>query len=141
MKALTIFQPYANLIADGVKWVENRTQYTPYRGPLAIHAGKGLRYLSRCQFQEYPMGVVVAKCNLIGCLFLDRATEFERRGLLPGMAHEMNWGLQKLREFLAHEHTEGPYCWILAGVEKLGEPIPAVGKQGLWNFEYPEVKQ
>lgn len=41
MKALTISQPYASLIARGEKFVENRRWPTPYRGPLAIHAGKG----------------------------------------------------------------------------------------------------
>lgn len=47
MKALTISQPFASLIASGEKWIENRIWYTSYRGPLAIHAGKGLQYLSR----------------------------------------------------------------------------------------------
>jgi len=47
MKALTISQPYASLIASGEKWVENRTWATRYRGPLAIHAGRGTQYLSR----------------------------------------------------------------------------------------------
>ena len=39
MKALTIRQPWAWAIARGHKPVENRSWTTPYRGPLAIHAG------------------------------------------------------------------------------------------------------
>ena len=39
MKAITIWQPWAELIARGVKLVENRTWRTHYRGPVAIHAG------------------------------------------------------------------------------------------------------
>jgi hypothetical protein len=39
MKALTIRQPWASLIALGVKHIETRSWSTRYRGPLAIHAG------------------------------------------------------------------------------------------------------
>lgn len=31
MKALTVSQPFAELIASGQKWVENRRWYTPHR--------------------------------------------------------------------------------------------------------------
>lgn len=40
MKVLTIIQPWATLIAKGIKQVENRKWATGYRGPLVIHAGK-----------------------------------------------------------------------------------------------------
>lgn len=40
MKALTIRQPWASLIAHGVKTIETRSWSTEYRGPLAIHAGR-----------------------------------------------------------------------------------------------------
>jgi activating signal cointegrator 1 len=39
MKALTVRQPHASLIAAGVKTIETRGQRTHHRGPLAIHAG------------------------------------------------------------------------------------------------------
>lgn len=39
-RALTIHQPWATLIARGLKDVENRTWATPWRGTLFIHAGK-----------------------------------------------------------------------------------------------------
>lgn len=39
MNALTIRQPWASLIAAGVKTIETRSWSTKYRGPLAIHAG------------------------------------------------------------------------------------------------------
>lgn len=40
MKTLTIRQPWASLIAAGVKTIETRSWSTRYRGPLAIHAGR-----------------------------------------------------------------------------------------------------
>lgn len=42
MKALTLTQPYATLIAIHAKHIETRSWATSYRGPLAIHAAKGL---------------------------------------------------------------------------------------------------
>lgn len=38
MKALTIWQPWASLIACGAKRYETRSWATKYRGPIAIHA-------------------------------------------------------------------------------------------------------
>lgn len=38
-KALTIIQPWASAIAFGGKDIENRTWFSNFRGPLAIHAG------------------------------------------------------------------------------------------------------
>lgn len=40
MKALSIRQPWASLIVDGHKDVENRTWYTTFVGLCVIHAGK-----------------------------------------------------------------------------------------------------
>lgn len=40
MKAISIRQPYAWLIVNRIKDVENRTWRTNYRGPILIHAGK-----------------------------------------------------------------------------------------------------
>ena len=39
MKALSVRQPWAELIVAGLKDVENRTWRTDYRGPVLIHAG------------------------------------------------------------------------------------------------------
>lgn len=42
MKVLTLTQPWATLVAIGAKKIETRSWSTSYRGPLAIHAAKGL---------------------------------------------------------------------------------------------------
>jgi hypothetical protein len=41
MKALTLTQPWATLVAIGAKTIETRSWATSYRGPLAIHAAAG----------------------------------------------------------------------------------------------------
>jgi hypothetical protein len=40
MKALTILEPWASIIACGAKQIETRSWSTKYRGSIAIHAGK-----------------------------------------------------------------------------------------------------
>lgn len=40
MKALTLYQPWASLVAIGAKRIETRSWNTKYRGPLAIHVSK-----------------------------------------------------------------------------------------------------
>lgn len=82
MKALTLHQPYASLIALHVKWIETRSWSTPYRGPIAIHAakrfapgsilrspqvggcnfGNGTRYIVK---REMPLGAIVATAALV----------------------------------------------------------------------------
>ena len=59
MKALTLYQPWATLVAIGAKKIETRSWSTPYRGPLAIHAGKCRDYIFDQSFLsfaiQYPM--------------------------------------------------------------------------------------
>lgn len=114
MKALTILQPYAHLIAVGEKPIENRHWPTQYRGPLLIHAGKGRSMLDEGDPADMAFGAVVAIAQLAQCFKLDR--------LWPPSYEP----LQK------HEHANGPFCWILENVCRLETPVPARGAQGLW---------
>jgi len=41
MKALSLLQPWAFLMANGHKNIENRSWFTNFRGPVLIHASKG----------------------------------------------------------------------------------------------------
>ncbi len=64
IKALTISQPYASLIASGEKWIENRTWPTAHRGKLAIHAGVGTQYLNKSELAKYPNWLRYCSCQL-----------------------------------------------------------------------------
>lgn len=140
MKALTISQPYASLIADGEKFVENRRWATLYRGPLAIHAGKGTQYLTRDELKKYSTGAIVAVVELVGCVTRDRISREARAGrVVVGGGCPYEWLMLD-----SHEHTEGPYCWILAAIKKLRTPIDLPGKQGLWdvpNYLVPTIER
>lgn len=56
VKALTIRQPWASLIALGVKTIVDRDKPTRYRGPIAIHAGKALPRATRMATYADPIG-------------------------------------------------------------------------------------
>jgi len=125
MKALTISQPWASLIASGEKFVENRTWRTNYRGPLAIHAGLGSKYLKKKELAEYETGVVTA----IGWLRASVALSDAQYQNSIGAESKINvsWA-----ELINHKYTEGPFCWVLEAVAMLSKPIPCKGAQGLW---------
>lgn len=60
MKVLTLWQPWASLIAAGVKTIETRSWRTSYRGPVAIHAG------ARFHTGAWPPGLLAAVDDLCG---------------------------------------------------------------------------
>lgn len=118
MKALTICQPYAELIARGVKLIENRTWPTAYRGPLLILAGKSRDWLCEGDDAEFPnmaFGAAVATAVLYDCLPVADLPEYLR----------------------GHEHADGPWCWLLRNVRRVPSPIPMRGAQGLWEADFP----
>ena len=61
MKAITIWQPWAEFIAAGVKHNETRSWATKYRGPIAIHAAvKPIRQVVPL-LSEKAFGLMVEK--------------------------------------------------------------------------------
>ena len=72
MRVLTVRQPWAQLIARGLKDIENRTWATRYRGPLLIHASA-----TPCSDRGLPTGRLVAVVNLDGCVSHSESPWFE----------------------------------------------------------------
>lgn len=75
MKVITIKQPFATLIAEGLKEYEFRTWKTKYRGEILIHAGKGIDKKAMKRYEHlnltYPVGCIIAKANLTDCIKID----------------------------------------------------------------------
>jgi len=126
-KALTISQPWADLIRCGQKYVENRFWSTNYRGPLAIHAGKGTQYLAKEELAKYPTGAVVAIADLVACLELSKL-----RHLSPDT--EIEDTRFTVGDIVGHKYAEGPFGWVLDNIREI-EPITVPGKQGLWLWD------
>jgi len=76
MKCLSVRQPWAQLIVDGHKDVENRTWKTGHRGQILIHAGlrveKGAAeyYREQATQNSVPWPEKLAKGGIIGVVDL-----------------------------------------------------------------------
>ena len=73
--ALTVRQPWAELIVSGQKTVENRSRPTKIRGWVAIHASKTVSADDRrlcedfgCDLDAFPLGHVVGFANIVDCV-------------------------------------------------------------------------
>lgn len=128
MKAITIKQPWATLIAEGYKEYEFRTWKTKYRGDILIHAGKGIDKKAMERFKnlnlEYPAGQIIAKATLTDCIYVDE--EFAQKLIkkapvvYKGLINKGDW--------------DG-YGFKLENVEKI-KPIEVNGKLSLWDYDY-----
>ncbi|WP_157965256.1 ASCH domain-containing protein [Euzebya rosea] len=135
MRAVTIHQPWASLVAVGIKTVETRSRRVTHRGPLLIHAGQRMwdaatyqQILTELDRSDHPppggswavwlstleLGVVVAIADLSGVLPADRA--------LRDRPDQAPWGW----------FGRGRHGWMLDDVRPVAPPVPARGRQGLW---------
>lgn len=133
MKALTICQPYATLIAQGVKRVENRRWATSYRGPLAIHAGKSREWLSLSDdgLSDEDTGLLLAQMSFGAIVAIAQLIDVRPISdvLARRLPAELGW-------LVTREHTEGPFCWVLDTIISIS-PISVSGRQGLWDWTPP----
>jgi hypothetical protein len=157
MKAISLWQPHAQLIAIGAKPFETRGWKTPYRGKIAIHAGKNTEEIGGIQqrimsFKERSVWTE----ELRGGTFL---WEMAKSIGEWGKAHEMNtfrWKdfpfgavlaigdlteIYPTRELhlempvkLFGDFTPGRYAWRISNVKMLKTPYTLRGQQGLWDL-------
>lgn len=130
MKALSIKQPWAYLIAAGIKDIENRTWQTKYRGKVLIHASAKLAgklpYLLTAKQtlhivhtveemppDEYIHSAIIGEVDIVDCV----------------IGHPSIWS----------EISEGDgkpiFNWVLANAVMYDKPILNVkGKLSFWDF-------
>lgn len=143
MKAITIKQPWATLIALKEKQFETRSWQTKHRGEIAIHAGKSIDRLACLKFahilekhgftsmEQLPTGSVIATVNLVDCHQVIKED-------LGFFAH-MDSGLKITEdEYRLGYYEEGRYAWELDNVRVLSEPIAAKGQLSLWEWKQGE---
>lgn len=127
MKALSIRQPWAELIVRGIKDVENRGWKTGYRGLLVVHASKTMTA------KEY---------RLAARFILQRDVVPPPRDKLPLGAIV---GVVRLAWIAATSrspwHVHGQWAWELRDPQRLDRPIPCKGQLGLWDVPAEAVAQ
>jgi hypothetical protein len=132
MRALTVFQPFAVLIALGEKRVETRSRQTVHRGELAIHAGQPLtEYALRSCYRE-PVAGVLARAGL-------QVTDL-RRGCIVAVATLVDVVQTKThvqvispQERAFGDYTEGRWAWLLENVRVVDPPVYCRGWQHVWR--------
>lgn len=141
MKALTIIQPWATLLASGHKGNETRSWKTNYRGEVLIHAAKtpkdytsgvyiddpdGRHFhaagITPNNFHALPRGAIIGKATLVDCICIDKKFRDQLKESNPA-------------EYAFGDYRLGRYAWVMKDAVLFDKPIPASGKQGLWNWE------
>lgn len=165
MKAITLTQPWATLVAIGAKRIETRSWATAYRGPLAIHAAKGLGPVGGitglhviCNREPFrtvlpswhvnvlvrpdywlPRGKIIATCNLTACYRIPKTPQHYPWRVadnhLLASYPVVIPPFQDDHERAFGDYAPGRYAWLLTDVQMLPEPIPAKGALGLWEWE------
>jgi len=151
MKALSIKQPWASLIAHGIKDIENRTWRTHFRGRIYIHASakwdersKGndaSKLLTTIQYNsiphqihglfldqgvivkdsEIPLSAIIGEVEIIDCV----------------VGHPSIWAEKAPDDEPERFMFYAPiYNWVLANPILYDKPILNVkGKLSFWEFQ------
>lgn len=124
MKVITLKQPWATLVAEGLKEYEFRSWKFNYRGEILIHAGKGVDKEAMKKFEylnlNYQQSKIIAKVKIIDCIKL---------------TDEINEQIIKENEFIyGHKYDRTGYAWKLEMIEKINADKELSGKQGIWNL-------
>lgn len=138
MKAITLWQPWASLIALKIKSFETRGWATKYRGAIAIHAGKKVVPFARAfgkqpehvqafireklneaygSYDNLPLGAVVGHARITGVV---------KTEMVINQIEEV--------EYACGDYSQGRFAWALKDAKHYEHPVPANGAQGLWNW-------
>jgi hypothetical protein len=184
MKAITLWQPWASLVAIGVKTIETRAwpaprsligqriaihaaaRLVPAFAPIALELGEyeawsirarsdghhlgphpGGSYMAHNgEMQRLTLGAVICTALLVECVPMipwDQLADapyircgFEGRQL-PLQLRASNEGTSMRVEDQRPygDFRPGRWAWLLDDVEQLVEPVPATGRQRLWDID------
>lgn len=131
MKALTLWQPWASLVADGRKKIDTRSWAPPQtlvpENLFAIHAGGAIIKPEFARQFGYlplrlPRGAVLCIVRFV------EAFRFTAENVARISVEERAYG----------DFTPGRWGWRMELVHNFDPPIPARGSRRLWNWTVPE---
>lgn len=142
MKALSIKQPWASLIAHGIKDIENRTWKTNFRGRIYIHASAKVTdvefstsqtaelflneiWLPETGFKSelFNVSAIIGEVDIIDCVINHPSIWAEKSDW-----QEVGWTEKQI------------YNWVLDNPVLYDKPILNVkGKLSFWEFEQYKV--
>lgn len=122
LRAVSIRQPWTELILRGRKTIEVRSWPTNFRGALWIHAG--LRAdppainTERLTSEGLPRGAILGSCDLYDCIPLDAKA----------------WEALRCNHLVARSFQGPLFAWLLRGAARCA-PIPLVGRLGIMRLD------
>lgn len=138
MRAITLHQPWATLVAIGEKRIETRAHHWYIENEeIAIHAGKTPPDLALCRTEPFRSVLIAAGYTNLNRLPLGailsvhrvkdvwRFAQWERHRVIEralGTQHDPSFG----------NFETGRWGYLLTDRRQLPEPIPCRGMQGLW---------
>lgn len=135
MKAITIIQPWATLLATGTKQFETRSWNTNQRGLFAIHASKRTKvsdaafsalydeihevfdHLHLSSPNDLAYGAVVGAARLVACHSTDEL-----------------WKNVTETELNLGDWSPNRFAWDFREAYLLPTALPYRGQQGIWEF-------
>ncbi len=153
IRALSLLQPHASLVALGEKHIETRSFQRTYLGPIAIassaawKAAAKRRAFEDTDFAEawrrhrdliesvddLPLGMIVAVARIVAYLpselivAMDRKRERRSRLVLEGVTCGES-------EIAFGDYSRNRFGWVLADVHRLTAPVPCKGALGIWKI-------
>lgn len=123
IRAISIRQPWAELILSGKKTIEIRSWATDYRGLLWLHTG-----LASSPDLEKHFGFSdLFKGGYVGSIVLGAITQLDRH----------RWEIWKVKHLAPSSYQPNQYAWLLSSPHRFDTPIPAKGQLGLF---YPPIE-
>ena len=127
-KVLTVRQPYASLLVNGIKDVENRSRRTNYRGTVLIHAAKEVHDVvsflkTRHEFTVEEIAMMTQ---------MNDVEENDLFGCIVGSVEIVDCVQDSTSEWA----ERGQWHWICRNAKVFAQPVRNVkGRLGLWEWE------
>ena len=152
MRALTLHQPWASLIALGHKTTETRSWPAPESlvgSRIAIHAARRRprrdewndRVAEALAGMDLPLGVIVATARVDGCVrVLSNGFAKLSEPADPGKVWVVDRFGQEHRDAYRMnsdpygDYSEGRWIWLLSRVRTVEPPIEARGRRDVWTL-------
>lgn len=124
IRVITLKQPWASLVANGLKIYEFRNMNYSYRGKILIHAGKGFDKDAMERVKDYnldyPIAKILAEVEIVDCIKIDNNF------------YEM---INKLNSPVYGNKKRTGYAWKLENINKINIDKTINGKQGIWYID------
>jgi hypothetical protein len=153
MKAISLWQPWASLVAFGEKRWETRGRLTHFRGKLAIAAtasapkrarlfeefllvrqalAKHMSPLKVVQHLRQTRGHILAVVDVVDCI---PTGEWTRQYCSRGAKFPHPTFAESKQEIAFGDYGPGRFAWKLENIKRLNVPVPCLGGQFLWTVK------